>query len=290
MDDLDVRLLVDLLRDRINPDRALGQHFLLDENVISRAVNIAGKQSSIDDSSHVLEIGPGPGSLTLELLRTGARVTALEVDAESVSHLNRVFLDVENRLEVRLIDALEADWPEDITHIVSNLPYQISSPILERIQRHHAIFPLRGIALLVQDEFAERMAMIGGHANRGPLGHSLWLQFDVDLDSRVPPHSFSPAPRVHSRLVSLMPVNRLEINNIDNRLYRMVVSECFANRRRKLRTLLSKSPKRLNRIPGWHRTRWSNSIRQIPPQTLELRPENLTSVEWAELIEIISSE
>jgi len=132
--------------------------------------------------------------------------------------------------------------------------------------------------------------MIGGHANRGPLGHSLWLQFDVDLDSRVPPHSFSPAPRVHSRLVSLMPVNRLEINNIDNRLYRMVVSECFANRRRKLRTLLSKSPKRLNRIPGWHRTRWSNSIRQIPPQTLELRPENLTSVEWAELIEIISSE
>ncbi len=224
------------------------------------------------------------------MLRTGARVTALEVDAESVSHLNRVFMDVENRLEVRLIDALEADWPEDITHIVSNLPYQISSPILERIQRHHAIFPLRGIALLVQDEFAERMAMIGGHANRGPLGHSLWLQFDVDLDSRVPPHSFSPAPRVHSRLVSLMPVNRLEINNIDNRLYRMVVSECFANRRRKLRTLLSKSPKRLNRIPGWHRTRWSNSIRQIPPQTLELRPENLTSVEWAELIEIISSE
>ena len=91
MDDLNVRLLVELLRDRITPDRSLGQHFLLDEAVIARAVEIASKNHPIDEHSHVLEIGPGPGSLTLELLRTGAKVTAIELDQEATSHLARVF-------------------------------------------------------------------------------------------------------------------------------------------------------------------------------------------------------
>ena len=85
MDDLDVRLLVELLRDRIIPDRTLGQHFLLDEAVIDRAVEIASMNHPINEQSHVLEIGPGPGSLTLELLRTGAKVTAIELDQESTN-------------------------------------------------------------------------------------------------------------------------------------------------------------------------------------------------------------
>ena len=137
MEDLDVRLLVDLLRDRITPNRSLGQHFLLDEAVIERAVEIASENKPINQQSHVLEIGPGPGSLTLKLLRTGARVTAIELDEEAISHLNRVFDSVEGRLQVIHGDALQIEWPQDITHIVSNLPYQISSPILEKIQRFH---------------------------------------------------------------------------------------------------------------------------------------------------------
>ena len=159
MDDLDVRLLVELLRDRMTPDRSLGQHFLLDEAVIARAVELASKNQQITEESHVLEIGPGPGSLTLELLRTGAKVTAVELDQEAVSHLSRVFNSTDGRLEVLHADVLEIDWPQDITHIVSNLPYQISSPVLEIIQRHHSNNQLQGISLLVQEEFAERRAM-----------------------------------------------------------------------------------------------------------------------------------
>ena len=162
MDDLDVRLLVELLRDRITPDRSLGQHFLLDEEVIARAVEIASKNHPINEHSHVLEIGPGPGSLTLELLRTGAKVTAIELDQEATSHLARVFNDADGKLQVIHADALEIAWPEEITHIVSNLPYQISSPVLARIQNYHSSFQLKGISLLVQEEFAERMAMNKG--------------------------------------------------------------------------------------------------------------------------------
>ena len=288
MEDLDVRLLVDLLRDRITPNRSLGQHFLLDEAVIERAVEIASENKPINQQSHVLEIGPGPGSLTLKLLRTGARVTAIELDEEAISHLNRVFDSVEGRLQVIHGDALQIEWPQDITHIVSNLPYQISSPILEKIQRFHLNNQLQGIALLVQEEFAEKMAMSKGHASRGPLGHSLWLDFVVELDLKVPPHSFSPSPRVHSRLTNMIPIDRDSIASIDSRLYRMVISECFSNRRRKLRTTLKKPPNRLNRISGWHRSRWVTAIASIPNETLDLRPENLSSEDWVKLISQIS--
>ena len=288
MEDLDVRLLVDLLRDRITPNRSLGQHFLLDEAVIERAVEIASGNKPINQQSHVLEIGPGPGSLTLELLRTGARVTAIELDEEAISHLNRVFDSEEGRLQAIHGDALQIEWPQDITHIVSNLPYQISSPILEKIQRFHLNNQLQGIALLVQEEFAEKMAMSKGHASRGPLGHSLWLDFVVELDLKVPPHSFSPSPRVHSRLTNLIPIDRDSTASIDSRLYRMVISESFSNRRKKFRTTLKKPPNRLNRISGWHRSRWITAIASIPNETLDLRPENLSSEDWVKLISQIS--
>ena len=83
MDDLDIRLLVDLLRDRINPDKGLGQHFLLDESVVDRSIELANSSESITTDSRVIEIGPGAGSLTLGLLRTDASVTAFEVDEEA---------------------------------------------------------------------------------------------------------------------------------------------------------------------------------------------------------------
>ena len=98
MDDLDIRLLVDLLRDRITPDKGLGQHFLIDESVVDRSIELANSSHSLSDS-RVIEIGPGAGSLTLGLLRAGAIVSAFEVDEEAISHLARVFNGANGRLE-----------------------------------------------------------------------------------------------------------------------------------------------------------------------------------------------
>ena len=295
MDDLDTRLLVDLLRDRARPNRSLGQHFLIDDAVISRSVDIASRASPLDTDSHVLEIGPGPGSLTLALLRSGARVTAFEVDDESVDHLQRVFGDAEGRLDLQQADALEAVWPADVTHIVANLPYQISSPLLERIQRHHAEHPMAVVVLLLQEEFADRMAIGRDRAALSPLGLSLWLDFEVELDAKVPPLSFSPSPRVSSRLISMRPVEREP--GIDRRMFRTVTQHCFANRRRKLRTLLSKPPSRIGRIKGWHKQRWSEAVNTViqaspegfPEGWLDLRPENLETSQWVSLVDAISS-
>ncbi len=296
MDDLDTRLLVDLLRDRIRPSRDLGQHFLIDDSVISRSISLASSKIPLGPDSHVIEIGPGPGSLTLALLRTGASVTAFEVDDEAVAHLQRVFRDADGRLEVLHADALEVSWPEDATHVVANLPYQISSPAIERIQRHHTTHPLVSVVLLLQNEFAERMSIGRDDSALSPLGLSLWLDFDVELDVKVPPHSFSPSPRVNSRLVSLQPAIRVPRTN--RRMFRAITQHCFANRRRKMRTLLSRPPSRLSRIRGWHKKRWAEavtSIEQSTPEALpegwmELRPENLQTLHWVAIVDAISSE
>tara|TARA_Y100000590_G_scaffold309408_1_gene349417 strand:- start:1094 stop:1990 length:897 start_codon:yes stop_codon:yes gene_type:complete len=294
MDDLDIRLLVDLLRDRITPDKGLGQHYLLDESVVDRSIELANSTHPLADS-RVIEIGPGAGSLTLGLLGAGASVTAFEVDEESVSHLARVFNGADGRLEVINRDALLADWSEEVSHVVANIPYQISSPLLDRIQKHHSQHPLNTVVLLLQDEFAERMMINRDDTASGPLSLSLWLDFDVELDVKVPPHCFSPAPRVSSRLVRLQPIAReIEINR---RMFRTITSHCFANKRRKMRTLLSQTPRRLSRNKGWHKGRWRDSVRSVIESSAEgmtedwqnLRPENLKVSDWVILTESISS-
>ncbi|MAM99321.1 MAG: ribosomal RNA small subunit methyltransferase A [Euryarchaeota archaeon] len=294
MDDLDIRLLVDLLRDRITPDKGLGQHFLIDESVVDRSIELANSSLPLSDSK-IIEIGPGAGSLTLGLLRAGATVSAFEVDEEAISHLARVFNGANGRLEVFNQDALQADWPENATHVVANIPYQISSPLLGRIQKHHSQYPFTSVVLLVQDEFADRMMNNRNDTASGPLSLSLWLDFDVELDVKVPPHCFSPSPRVSSRLVRLTPNGR-ELD-IDRRLFRTITSHCFANKRRKMRTLLSQTPRRLSRNKGWHKGRWKDAIGAIiefsPDEMsqdwLNLRPENLKISDWVILSKSISS-
>ena len=298
LDDLDTRLLVDLLRDHRDPRKSLGQHYLVDDQVIDRTMEIPGEFSEQPSSeSHILEVGPGPGSLTLALLRSHAKVTAIEIDEESVAHLERVFGNREKPLHIKVGDAVRENWPAGITHVISNLPYQISSPIIERITSYNESDGIKLAIILVQEEFAHRMAMSTPPYDIGPLGLSLWLDFDVFLDRKVPPSSFSPAPRVNSRLVVMKPVNREEANGIDKRLFRMITKHCFANRRRKLRTLLSKPPSRISRINGWHKDRWKKASSEIlsTDSTIlagdwaDMRPENLDPSEWLTIVSELSS-
>ena len=298
LDDLDTRLLVDLLRDHRDPRKSLGQHYLVDDQVIGRTMEIPGEfyeQPSRD--SHILEVGPGPGSLPLALLRSHAKVTAIEIDEESVAHLERVFGSREKPLLIQEGDAVKENWPAGITHVISNLPYQISSPIIERITRYNESDGIKLAIILVQEEFAHRMAMSTPPYDIGPLGLNLWLDFDVFLDRKVSPSSFSPAPRVNSRLVVMKPVNREEASGIDKRLFRMVTKHCFANRRRKLRTLLSKAPSRISRINGRHKDRWakassgilSTASTRLDSDWADMRPENLDPLDWLTIVSELSS-
>ena len=299
MEGLDTRLLVDLLRDRMNPSKALGQHYLVDDEVIERSIRLTEEFASpLSTDSHVLEVGPGPGSLTLALLRSQSRVTAIEIDKQSVEHLDRVFRESKESLDIEEADAVSERWPEGITHIISNLPYQISSPIVDRITKYHSSEPIQLSILLVQEEFAQRMAMFSAPYDVGPLGLNLWLDFDVSMDRRVSPSSFSPSPRVQSRLVVLKPATRPEAEGTNRQLFRIITRHCFANRRRKMRTLLSKPPSRISRVSGWHRDRWKESASKLISMGhpgledgwADLRPENLEPKDWIKIVEAISSD
>jgi len=299
LEGLDTRLLVDLLRDRINPSRLLGQHYLVDEEVIERTMRLTEEfHSPLSSDSHVLEVGPGPGSLTLELLRSHSNVTAIEIDKQSVEHLERIFGERKCTLVLEEADAVSERWPEGITHVISNLPYQISSPIVDRITKYHHSEPIQLSILLVQEEFAHRMAMSSAPYDIGPLGLNLWLDFDVSLDRRVSPSSFSPSPRVQSRLVVLKPAIRPEAEGTNKQLFRIITRHCFSNRRRKMRTLLSKPPSRISRVSGWHRERWSKSVTKLFSSNspdledgwADLRPENLEPIDWISIVAEISSE
>jgi 16S rRNA (adenine1518-N6/adenine1519-N6)-dimethyltransferase len=211
--------------------------------------------------------------------------------------LNRVFGDGSGKLAIIEGDALKIKWPEKASHLIANLPYQISSPILEKIQQHHAKNPFDVVVLLVQDEFAERMSM-DHFGSLSTLGLSLWLDFDVKLDRKVPGGAFSPAPRVNSRLVVLNPVNRLEeVGTIDRKMFKIITKHCFASRRKKLRSLLAKPPRRLSRVKGWHKARWNaamNHIYENTPEGLdsewfEERPDVMEPEEWVMIANAISS-
>ena len=298
MEDLDPRLLVDLLRDHIIPDKSLGQHFLLDQDVISRSIEICQEQGfPLCSESKVLEIGPGPGSLTLSLLRSGSDVIGIEIDSEAILHLERIFGNADGKLEIIHGDVLKVKWPNNISHIVANLPYQISSPVLDLIQQYHYRSPLKAIVILVQDEFAERMSM-EYFGSLSPLGLSLWLDFDVKLDKKVPGGAFSPAPRVNSRLVALIPVDRsIENGAINRKMFRIITHHCFSSRRKKIKTLLSKTPRRISRVTGWHKSRWKSAIEDLmanPPDGFsenwfDNRPDMLEPEEWAIIANRISS-
>ena len=299
LEGLDTRLLVDLLRDRVNPSKSLGQHYLVDDEVIERSIRLSEEfDCPLSGSSHVLEVGPGPGSLTLALLRRGSNVTAIEIDRQSVDHLRRVFRESTQSLDLQEADAVSGIWPKGITHVISNLPYQISSPILDRITKYHSSTPIQLSILLVQEEFAHRMAMSSAPYDIGPLGLNLWLDFDVFLDRKVSPSSFSPSPRVQSRLVVLKPASRPEAEGTNRQLFRIITRHCFSNRRRKMRNLLSKTQSRISRVSGWHRDRWAKSTSNLLSSDrlelgggwADLRPENLEPLDWIKIISAISSE
>ena len=315
-----VRELVDLLLDRSRPDTRLGQHFLLDDAVLARAVELAGlQQADTAASARVLEVGPGPGTLTQKLLDAGVFVHAIELDAAATAHLARVFSAeiADQRLEVVEGDALALAWPAGLTHVVCNPPYQISSPLIERIERYQRDAVrgggdgLAAVVLLLQEEFAVKVGMTAGESSRGPLGMSLAFSWRSELDLKVPPHSFSPHPAVDSRMVRLTPEDLATalgrdrehplgdtLEPADARFSRLLVRHCFEQRRKKLRNRLARPPKRLERIPGWHRSRWSEAVQALsrddglaglPSGFLDLRPESLTQQEWLTLSSWLST-
>lgn len=209
------------------PKKALGQHFLKDRSYAERAVLAAG----ISPGETVLEIGPGPGVLTRLLSPLAKEVVAIELDRALAEDLEREALG-----NVRVVrgDAVKVDLPR-FDACVSNLPYQISSPITFRLLAHPG---WRVAVLMFQREFADRLVAAVDTRDYSRLTVMAHVRAQVSLVARVPPGAFSPPPKVESAIVKLVPRASPPFPLADEALFAGVVAAAFTQRRKTLSNAL----------------------------------------------------
>ena len=264
------RVLIDRLRMRKDNVKALGQHFLNNEEILDETMRLA----EVSPQDHVIEIGPGPGVLTERLLDTGCILTSVEIDPDVCEFLRDNFPN----LELVEGDALEVKWPK-ANKVVANIPYQISSPLIDVITRTNSI---DYVVILVQEEFAERL-VVEWESDRGSLGMCTMLDWDCTFEMRVGPHCFTPSPQVHSRLVTM----RRKESPANSKLAKLLIRQAFAQRRKKLRNTLSKVPKRIARVSGWHAKIYREVFQSLDWDLFEERPEDLEIEDWLELARLL---
>ena len=204
-----------------------GQHFLIKGSILERIAAAVCPS----DCPLVIEIGPGRGALTEKLLKRATRVIAVEIDRDLVAYLRQRFAG-DRRLEVIEADVLNVDLAQwGLAPIAGNLPYYITSPILEKVTR--LAFP-RAV-FLIQKEVADRLTASPGHRDYGFLTVQTSLFATVRKLFDVGPSAFRPPPKVDSAVVLLEPLAA----HVDHpeELVRFI-GLCFQHKRKTLRNCL----------------------------------------------------
>jgi len=225
----------------IRPKKSLGQHFLADPNSARRVATLAEVQSG----DHVLEIGPGLGSLTLALLERGARVRALELDA-TLARVLQTVLDAavgrdSDAVDVRVGDACTVDLSELLAEspewsCVSNLPYNVAVPVVVRLLEEAPA--VTRIVVMVQREVGERLAARPGGKEYGAVSVKVAYYAEASLIGSVPPTVFVPRPNVESILVRLRRRTAPPVSVPSEPEFFALVRGGFAQRRKMLRSAL----------------------------------------------------
>ncbi len=181
-----------------------GQNFLIDDHVLNRIMDAA----DITREDHVIEIGPGIGSMTQYLCERAGKVTAVEIDKELIPILHETLKDYDNVniinddiLKVDIKELLSEDGHIKKAKVVANLPYYITTPIVMGLLENH--IPLRSITVMVQKEVAERMVAGPGGKEYGALSLAVRFYTKPEIVANVPPNCFIPRPKVGSAVIRL---------------------------------------------------------------------------------------
>lgn len=255
----------------LRAEKALGQNFLLDQNITDKIVRLAGDFTG----QTVFEIGPGPGGLTRSILRSSARhVIAIEFDDRAVLALQDLCAAAGDKLEVMKADALGLDLcslAPAPRAIVANLPYNISSPLLVNWLRQISqdTNAYSSMTLMFQKEVAERILASEGNKTYGRLSVlSQWL-CDVKRLVELPPEAFTPPPKVHSTVLQFVPrQNRpaVEFSKLET-----VLAAAFQQRRKMIRSSLKAYAPKLEQF-GFDQT---------------LRAEDIPVSDWLRLAAVV---
>jgi 16S rRNA (adenine1518-N6/adenine1519-N6)-dimethyltransferase len=215
------------------PRKNLGQHFLVDPQVLQRI--IAAAEITKDDT--VIEIGSGLGVVTSEIAKNAGNVIAVEIDKELLSISKEVLMPFQN-ITFMHKDILKTDFDFTAPYkVIGNLPYYITAPIIEKILKAESKPSLA--VLMVQKEVAERMAASPGSKQYGSF--SVFVQFyaEVNLNSLVSKSSFLPWPEVSSAIVTLKPHQTPKYSVRDEKRFFAIVHAAFQQRRKQLKNSLA---------------------------------------------------
>jgi len=217
----------------IRAKKSLGQNFLHDPHYLNKIADAA----KIGPEDQVLEIGPGLGHLTHVLSQRGRKVLAIEVDDRLIPILQEEFSAMPN-FELLHADALEYNYDSlnGTWKVVANLPYYISTPIIQKLIQHRNKFV--SLTLMLQKEVAERIAAHPGGKEYGFLSVLVQLFALPKIEFKVPPGAFTPKPEVDSAVMTLVIRSQPAILLKNEDFFMRVVKAAFSQRRKTLRNSL----------------------------------------------------
>lgn len=258
-----------------SPKKGLSQNFLIDGNVVQNILKTADVQAK----DNILEIGPGPGSLTEALLNAGATVIAIEADGKLAAALNRLQTE-DNRLHVIHADALKVPLNELRAHfqgpvkLISNLPYHITTPLLTRFISQNDW--ISSVVVMVQDEMAKRMCGSKDAPDYGSITVFLNFYAHVSYAFKVGKKCFYPAPKVDSAIVKFD--LKAPPEGIDAETFFKMTRRAFEQRRKMLRSSLKElyPPERV-----------LEALEKLGISPLA-RPEELSCEEFLELFRLLN--
>lgn len=265
--------------------KRFGQHWLRSDQVLTQIVT-AG---DLTESDRVLEIGPGQGVLTERLLRTAAKVLAVEIDRDLCLQLRDQFLPQMGEGQFRLIEAdfLQLNFEQALidfelarpNKVLANIPYYITAPILEKLLgtiRTPNPHPFESIVLLVQKEISDRLCAVPGTKAHGALTVRMQYLADCEEICTVPASAFSPPPKVESAVVRLRPRPFLTPAQ-DSALLTQLVKLGFAQKRKMLRN-------NLQSVVARSQLSTILETLNIDPQ---IRAEGLSVAQWVQLSDAV---
>ncbi|HET6976375.1 MAG TPA: 16S rRNA (adenine(1518)-N(6)/adenine(1519)-N(6))-dimethyltransferase RsmA [Pyrinomonadaceae bacterium] len=263
------------------PSKRLGQHFLRDQRTIHRIIDALGPKP--DET--IVEIGPGTGALTSVLVERAGRVIAVEFDNKLAPFLTEHFGNLSN-FKLLMADALTLDFcgaiqPAPSARLVANLPYNISTAILQRLIAQRACF--EEMVLMLQREVVERVLAPAGTTDRGYISVFVEAYCEAEKLFDVAPGSFRPPPKVWSSVMRVRFRPRINADVADQKLLWETVSAGFAQKRKTILNNLRNASGRLQEI--LKRNGGASIVLCKANVELQRRAETLTLEEWSRIVQ-----
>lgn len=210
--------------------KSLGQNFLIDDSVLTDIVE--GAEVNKDDL--IIEIGPGVGSLTAQLIGRAKRVVSIELDNDLIPILKEELGQYENFTLIHK-DALKVDFNEIIGHeksvkLVANLPYYVTTPIIVKLLKDNYNF--KSLTIMIQKEVAERINAEPNCKEYGALSLLVQYYCDTKIVRKVSPGSFIPRPKVDSIVIRLDKLSEKRVEVKDEKLMFEIIRNAFNMRRK----------------------------------------------------------